>query len=227
MDQMQHKGKLVGKITTLAQSLGATAADCVNKFSKYKYIGYESLYANLREALPKYKLGILSSVVGYEETPIKTAQDKNGIRSVVTMDFEIVDTETGYSVKESFVGADQDNSGKSMSQAVTECHKRFLLKTFFCSSKGDADPDEQTTENFTPKVRDIPIKENKTQKEDTSWWAKREAPNDPIWQDITDSPKEAIDKALKHMGVKNSAITTLAKAQKFYWEIQQILEKGK
>jgi hypothetical protein len=77
----------------------------------------------------------------------QAGKDSTWTRTVLKMQFEIVDTETGYSETKLWFSADQDTGGKSMPQAVTEGCKRFKMKLFKFSSKGDVDPDNKTTDN--------------------------------------------------------------------------------
>jgi hypothetical protein len=143
---MENKAKLYGKITELANELGAIKEDGNNNFDHYAFISYQNVNARLRQLLPKYKLAIVPSVTNYEERDYTTQKGSQSIRSVVSMSFLLVDTETGYSEERAFVGGDQDTKGKSLGQAITECQKRFEMKLFHVSST-EADPDSKSIEN--------------------------------------------------------------------------------
>ena len=140
---MENKAKLYKKITNLANELGAIKEDGSNNFDHYKFISYQNVNARLRDLLPIYKLAIVPSVLNYEERDYTTSKGTSSIRSVVTMSFLLVDTETGYSEERNFVGGDQDTKGKSLGQAITECQKRFEMKLYHESST-EADPDSKS-----------------------------------------------------------------------------------
>jgi hypothetical protein len=142
----ENYAKLAKKLAIISKELGAVAADAENAHDRYAYISYEKVNAVLRNILEKNGIAIIPNVENYQESQYKTAKGSMGIRTVVTIKFLIVDTETGFSIERSFVGADQDTKGKSMSQAITECQKRFELKLFHISTKGDVDPDSKSEE---------------------------------------------------------------------------------
>lgn len=141
----ENVAKLAQKINAVAIKLGAMKEDEKNNHQKYWYTSYKEINAKIKSPLASEGLCVLSEVASVEET-------NNGgmVRSVVTMNFDLVDCETGYRECFRFVGADQDKGGKSLSQAITECQKRFLMKMFFISSKEDDDPDGKTIEQDNP-----------------------------------------------------------------------------
>jgi hypothetical protein len=154
---MEMKAQLGLKISKMLKSFGAVSEDGENTFSNYGYISSNKMVGILREHLYGHNLSIIPEVVGYKETVTVDAKEKNWIRTVVEMNFEIVDTETGYSVEKKFFGADQDTGGKSFGQAVTEATKRFYFKLFQVSSSDEKDPDGKTsiiTGDKKPKAKD-------------------------------------------------------------------------
>jgi len=135
--------QLAKKIATISKEIGKVDQDGINTFDKYKFISHEQTTTILRTLLEKNNIAIFPSVESYEEKNTLTATGKQQIRTIVTMKFLIVDTETGYSIEKTFTGADQDQKGKSMGQAITEAVKRFELKLFHITSKDDIDPDSK------------------------------------------------------------------------------------
>jgi len=132
--------QLAKKIATISKEIGKVEQDGTNTFDRYKFISHEQMTTLLRTHLEKNDVAIFPSVEGYEEKNTLTAAGKQQIRTIVTMKFLIVDTETGCSIERTFTGADQDQKGKSMGQAITEAVKRFELKLFHVTSKDDIDP---------------------------------------------------------------------------------------
>ena len=137
------KAKLAQKIAKITAEIGSVEKDGKNQHSNYSYISYEQLNARLPPLLLKHGIAIINDVESYNETEYQTRKG-TGTRTIVTMNFEIIDTDTGFSKTVSAIGSDQDTGGKSMSQAITECCKRFLLKQFMISSKDDIDSDSRS-----------------------------------------------------------------------------------
>lgn len=143
---LEKMAALCRKIEIMSMQIGTMKHDGTNQHSRYSYTSNESMMSAIRSNLSSNGLSIIPSVVDVNETEFKNANGKLTIRSIVTMRFEIVDTETGYSITEQFVGAENDTGGKSLQQAVTQCNKYFLFKLFKVSSKDETDGDEKTVE---------------------------------------------------------------------------------
>ena len=143
MNENENLSKLCKKILAITTEIGKVAKDGNNTHSNYHYITYEQMNLKMRELLPKYNLAIIPEITEVRETQYQ-AKNNTGVRSLVKATFQIVDCDTGFSITKIWNGGDQDVGGKSLSQATTECHKRFLLKLFNVSSKGDVDPDSRT-----------------------------------------------------------------------------------
>lgn len=157
--EKELKGKLGDKISKLAKDIGQLEEDGKNNFSKYKYISSNQMVAQLRDKLSENKLAIIPEIIDVNEKEF-SSKDKKTIRTIVKMNFELIDTETGYSEVKQWFGADQDTGGKSLPQAITEATKRFYFKLFQVSSKEENDPDEKTTEmNKNDKVEKTTSKE--------------------------------------------------------------------
>ena len=143
---MLLRAQLHIKINSLAKELGAVKQDGVNDFDHYSFISYQYMDSLLNTLLPKHNLAISPQGDTFLERDITTSKGKPATRSCVTMLFDVIDLETGYSEIRKFFGADQDTKGKSLGQAITECDKRFKFKTFRVSSK-EADPDSNSLEH--------------------------------------------------------------------------------
>ena len=144
-NELKLRAELSKKINAISKDMGALKEDGENKFSKYKYISSEQMLTSNRTNFSAHNICIIPNVVDYSEKTF-VSNDKNWVRTIVKMEFEIVDTETGYSIVSKWVGADQDTGGKSFGQAVTESCKRFYFKLFNVTAKDDIDPDSKTTE---------------------------------------------------------------------------------
>ena len=160
MEDNDYMAALGAKIALLGKELGQVKEDAKNDFSKYNYISGNQMAALIRDSLPKYFLAIVPEIYDYSETMSTNDKNKQVIRTVVKVQFTIIDTETGFSMVQKWIGADQDTGGKSFGQAVTEATKRFYLKLFNVSSKEDIDPDSKTTEVELDSLKNMQLKQD-------------------------------------------------------------------
>lgn len=149
-EEMELRAKICQKITKIGVEIGKLKADGKNTFSNYAYISAEQMNAEIREKSEDFGLCILPSIISNNEQSF-TATDEKGktkmtIRTSVTMSIDLVDTETGYKMNCLWTGSDQDTGGKSEQQAISQCFKYFLFKTFKVSTKDEQDGDSKTTE---------------------------------------------------------------------------------
>jgi len=196
---MECRAKLAKKILTISKALGAVQQDGQNTTGQgYKFISYEQADAHLRTLEEKYGVQIVPEIIAHNEEEYLTAEKpayktqykevpaqpaKVGIRTTLDCIMHIIDAETGFQIDSRWCGADQDVGGKSFSQAITECCKRFKLKLYKISSKDDVDPDSKTTEGKDPKTKTAPPA---SKKEEQKAPAKktRENPKDPTWKKL-------------------------------------------
>ena len=151
MENLELKAKLGQKINALMDDVGSMKKDGRNDYSGYDYISHEAMATRMRGLLPKHGLSIIPSIVDIQERDFAGSGGKVTVRTVVTAEIEIIDTETGFSIVKRWVGADQDVGGKSCGQAVTETMKRFYFKLLNVTSNDEKDPDSKTTEVISPK----------------------------------------------------------------------------
>lgn len=202
------KASIGKKISEMLKSFGVVSEDGENKFSNYGYISSNKMVGLMREHLSEFGLSVIPEVNDYKET-VSVYTDANGnekawIRTVVEMNFEIIDTDTGFSIIKKFFGADQDTGGKSFGQAVTECCKRFYFKLFQVSSSDEKDPDGKTTS--TQKDDKKPAVQRQLTKDevDNKWVGKIYGDTVYINNEGIKPPKEQLEKLKKHPKYKPS-----------------------
>jgi len=192
------KAAIAKKITLISHEIGKVKAEGHNSMGQgYNFIGYEQVNAILRTMLVKHGIAIIPEFNSSQERDF-TAKDKFCIRTIVQGTAEIIDTETGASIIKNICGADQDYGGKSFGQACTEAVKRFELKLFHISTKGDIDPDSKTSVIPTPTTNTTPAKISAIQRKELFALAEtKNYPNEVI--------AEYLDKKYK---IKSSANIT-------------------
>lgn len=133
--------RVVSKKLNIYQKISAVMGEVAkihktgyNSFNKYEYATEEDVLRDLRRALIKYKLIILSSVI-----------EEKMIESITTLkiEYKIIDTEDiSNPIVVYGVGYGSDKQDKGGYKAMTGALKYFLLKTFLLPS--GTDPEEQT-----------------------------------------------------------------------------------
>lgn len=144
------RAKLAAKLAAVTRAIGALPHDgeaATGSGGTYQFTSYRLLNAHLRTLLPEHRLEVIPSVESVRDEYLDGGEGKRKFfRSLVTMKFLIVDTETGYAEERVFVGACNDTGDKSVGKAITEATKRFFFKLFHVSQYADRDPDEESGE---------------------------------------------------------------------------------
>jgi hypothetical protein len=91
----------------------------------FKFARFTDVHAEASEQLEKQKILILPEVT---EEKLRLSSNGFGIATVV-MEFEVIDTTSGGSLKRRFSGTGHDSPGdKALFKAITGCEKYFLAK---------------------------------------------------------------------------------------------------
>ena len=140
---LELNAKLQQKKQTVRAALAASGPvqkDKKNEHSKYSYLSeakYKELFTQL---LAEHGLELTSSCE--EEKEIQTNHKSFGCGRVVTWQFTLTDTDTGY-YEESYVTAEGWDSGdKAIYKAHTGALKYFLANTFMVASGDEVENDE-------------------------------------------------------------------------------------
>lgn len=169
-DELKNRAVLGKKILGVASKISKMKTDMSVHYGNthYDYISSNKLTTYLNDIMNGSDLWIFPEVI-HTVCNSNTVRDKNGndkehFKSTVNMQFEILDCETGYSISKTFSGSSTDTNGKELAQAITDCTKRFYLKTFFIA-ESDQDPDgiipdkkpteKKSTEKKTTKKDDM------------------------------------------------------------------------
>lgn len=145
--QADH-GKLMNKMAEVIKVTGNVAKKGTNKDQGYKFATHSDIIEELRKHIAEKGIFILPKPESYETTEITSRSGTKGALITMKMDFEIVDTETGYSITVKWFGQGMDYGDKAMYKSYTGALKYFLLDTFMIST-GD-DPENADAEAAKP-----------------------------------------------------------------------------
>lgn len=135
ISQLQQKKNELRK--DLAQR-GVLKREGNNTFDRYKYFSEAQYKALFTELLSSHDLELRSTVSDYSMIE-GTEKQSNGRQ--VTMEFELIDVETGYSEKSTIVGEGFDKGDKAGYKAMTGALKYYLACTFLVATGDDPEKD--------------------------------------------------------------------------------------
>ena len=118
-----------------------------NDFHKYDYATEADINACIRKELMERHILLVPSIIGEERHSVG---DKGSWLTVLVMEMEFIDGETGETIKKQWRGYGTDKEDKGGYKAITGAVKYFLLKTFLIPT-GD-DPEHEETRGAGPKA---------------------------------------------------------------------------
>lgn len=144
--QLQRKKNELRK--DLAQR-GVLKREGNNSFDRYKYFSEAQYKALFTELFSLHQLELRSSVSDYSLIE-GTEKQSNGRQ--VTMEFELIDVETGHSEKSTVVGEGFDKGDKAGYKAMTGALKYYLACTFLVATGDDPEKDSPEVKMNTRKI---------------------------------------------------------------------------
>ena len=146
-----NHAKLAKKMAEVIKKSGKVKKEGHNDYQNYSYATHADIVEELRKTIAEEGIFILPH-------PQEFSLDQT--LTTIHMDFEIIDTETGYGITVNWIGQGMDKGDKGIYKAYTGALKYFLLDTFMIST-GD-DPEKESPENKpgNPAIQIIPMSED-------------------------------------------------------------------
>lgn len=135
------------KIHLVMAEVESVGKDRENKFQNYKYAGEADVVRVIRAAMVKHGLVAVPTLTS--KHTIDAGKTKNGADqwlTEITVDYLLIDAETGSFVTATFAGAGIDTGDKGLYKAFTGCNKYALLKTFQIETEDDPEVDSPQRE---------------------------------------------------------------------------------
>lgn len=132
---MSNRGLLAAKLVKVMSSVSRVKKNGYNSFQNYAYVTESDILDAVKVELEKQNVMILSSVIN---------TTREGDLTTVTVQYLIIDGDTGETIEVNSVGQGADKQDKGSAKAMTMASKYFLMKNFMIPT-GD-DP-EATDEN--------------------------------------------------------------------------------
>lgn len=130
------KNQLALKMARIMLDMGSIEQTGRNDFQKYDYTTESDILKVLRPLMAKYGIVLFPTVVDHESR----SQGKNSL-TTITMDFTLIDGDSGQSHTTRWIGQGVDSGDKSYYKAYTGATKYFLMKTFLVSTGDDPEQD--------------------------------------------------------------------------------------
>lgn len=193
-DDLALRAKLTRKMANVISKTGKVEKKGTNTEQKYKFASHSDIIQELRKIIADEGIYILPKPRSYDTREIKSKYGTLGQAVIMQMDFEIIDTETGYCIPVRWFGEGHDYGDKAIYKSYTGALKYFLLDTFMIST-GD-DPENENPENHqstAPTARPA---------------AKPAQPVKPVFKSMTENQKAKINNLLAE---KNKTIDDMKK----------------
>lgn len=200
--QQQNHGKLMAKMAEVIKVTGNVAKKGTNKDQGYKFATHSDIIEELRKHIAEKGLFILPKPDSYDITEIQSRSGTKGALITMKMDFEIIDTETGYSITVKWFGQGMDYGDKAMYKSYTGALKYFLLDTFMISTGDDPEATEaeparapKASYNAQPKAPSAPIQQPPMTEEQKAKIAELLPKKGKTMDDVEDYAKRAYKKS--------------------------------
>lgn len=223
----QAKAQLYKKMLVTGEEIGAMSKDVSVSFSgaKYDAIGYENLNSILKVLLRKNNLALIPSVAKCDISKF-VAKKSNGIEGnynavALTLEIEIIDTETGYSETKNSFAYVEGTDDKTVAKAITEAFKRWEFKAFHVTSMDSPDL-EESAPPYSDEI-DLP-KPKKEANQEPKQLPKQEEPKEftTLATDLIALVKDkkmsklAIEAVFKDWNIKETKDVPKGKEKQFY-----------
>jgi hypothetical protein len=140
-DELKLRAALSKKVIEVMREVKSVTKDKVNSHQGYGYASDGAIVGDLREALIKNGLEITPSTKSCVEILGKNKKGEDQILTKIEVDYEITDSETGYSKSVTAYGYGMDDRDKGIYKAMTGAEKYFLLKKFLIPTLDDPEND--------------------------------------------------------------------------------------
>ncbi len=119
-----------------------------NEFHQYDYATEADIAATVRSELSKRHVMLIPAIVGESRHPVG---EKGSVLTVLEMEMEFHDGETGETLKKPWRGYGTDKEDKGGYKAMTGGEKYFLLKTFLMPTGDDPEDDKVSSDAAEPR----------------------------------------------------------------------------
>lgn len=120
------------KILAVMSDVEPLSKDAHNEFHDYDYVSAESVIRGIRKSLIKNALVVIPNHVG---------ETHEGDLTRLTVEYTLIDTDSGESIKTSVVSYGSDKTDKGIYKATTGNAKSFFTKTFMIPLEDDPEPE--------------------------------------------------------------------------------------
>lgn len=132
-------GSLVKKLTEVMAAVERIPKRGRNEFHKYDYATEADIAATVRAELASRQVMLIPAIVGESRHSVG---EKGSVLTVLEMEMEFLDGESGESIKKPWRGYGTDKEDKGGYKAMTGGEKYFLLKTFLMPTGDDPEADD-------------------------------------------------------------------------------------
>lgn len=140
---------LAAKILAVMADVEEVAKDSVNAFHKYKYASDAAIITEVRKAMIAHRLIAI---------PDQKRCDVVGEMTTITVEYTLIDADSGESTKATVHGQGKDSGDKGAYKAATGAEKYFFLKTFLIPTTDDPESNGNGKAEQRPAAKSGPWK---------------------------------------------------------------------
>ena len=142
--EAKESKNLSQKLAEVILDIGPQKPEGYNDFHRYSYYSDEQISTMFRERLASRNIIIIPTVVTYDVQPYQTDKQKHSFLTSLTIEWRIVDGDSGETMVAVTVGQGDDPGDKGANKAMTGAFKYFLLKLGLVGGGTDAEADTKT-----------------------------------------------------------------------------------
>lgn len=134
---------LIIKLTEIMSEVERIPKNGFNTFNKYKYATESDVQDACRKEMAKRKIMMIPDVIDEKTRETKTRKGNIEFISTLTVEYTLIDGESGETLKFKTVGEGQDSGDKASYKAFTGAHKYALMKLFMIPTGDDPEQDKK------------------------------------------------------------------------------------
>ena len=143
-----ENAKIAKKLVSVMNDCSYVAKNGVNSFHKYKYATAEDVMTKVNEAMTKYNLATMvrPTLISFDE--VTNLKGNKEHLATISVQIEVVDSESGESVNLYGLGSGQDAGDKAVMKAQTAAIKYAYMMSLCIATGDDPEADSKTDESM-------------------------------------------------------------------------------
>lgn len=159
LENINERRKIAQKLVLVMEECSHIIKQGVNEYHKYTYATAEDVLVKVNKALTKNRIAsiVIPCLQSFKE--VQNLKGNTEHLATVQVKIELVDSESGESVKFVGIGSGQDMGDKAVMKAQTAAIKYAYMMSL-CIATGDDPEADSNTDRFTEKRKEMKVRNN-------------------------------------------------------------------